>query len=207
MLQLLSTSTRLRLGSMQYRSTCSNRTCCTCVASVQTLANAGFPSKFCQISKSKSAYIGFLQGRTTLQASAPGGGAPVDAGTSGEIANVITCREIMTKGEVVVCHPDTPVAEALETLGTRKLTGMPVMDRATGALVGVVSDFDLLSLEDIAGRAEGGGDIFPATGESWLAFKAVKNLLDKQAGKTVQDVMTPNPVTVTPDTSLEEAAR
>jgi len=131
----------------------------------------------------------------------------VDAGTSGEIANVITCREIMTKGEVVVCHPDTPVAEALETLGTRKLTGMPVMDRATGALVGVVSDFDLLSLEDIAGRAEGGGDIFPATGESWLAFKAVKNLLDKQAGKTVQDVMTPNPVTVTPDTSLEEAAR
>jgi len=51
-------------------------------------------------------------------------------------------REVMTAPAVTVT-PDTRVKEALRTLADRGITAMPVVD-ASGALIGVVSEIDLI---------------------------------------------------------------
>lgn len=47
--------------------------------------------------------------------------------------------------------------------------------------IGVVSDFDLLAL-DALGRTQT-GDLFPQAETTWQAFKEVKTLVAKTAGK------------------------
>lgn len=135
-----------------------------------------------------------------------------DLSPSGELAMGTMVSAIMTRQPIQVCYPDTTVDEALEILGTKRLTGMPVVERDSGKLVGILSDFDLISLEDIIKPAVGVKskdvqNIFPATGESWMAFKAVKRLVDNQLGKTVEEVMSTSIYTVRPDASIEDAAR
>ena len=50
---------------------------------------------------------------------------------------------------VVSCFEDTTVDETLELLVQHRITGMPVVDKRN-KLVGVVSDYDLLALDDLA---------------------------------------------------------
>ena len=49
-----------------------------------------------------------------------------------------------------------------------------------------MSDFDMLSLDDVSGKAryEGGGGIFPDTNTDWSTFFEVQKLLTKNQGKT-----------------------
>lgn len=63
----------------------------------------------------------------------------------------ITAGELMTSA-VVVAHPDTPVTELAELLLQHQIGGVPVVD-ADGALVGMVSGFDVIS-KDGATTAE-----------------------------------------------------
>ena len=49
----------------------------------------------------------------------------------------------------ILCSPSPPTCAALELLVSNAVTGMPVLDD-DGVVVGVVSDYDLLSLEGIA---------------------------------------------------------
>ena len=50
-------------------------------------------------------------------------------------------------------------------------------------------------------------DIFPAVGSSWTAFKDIKLLLHKTGKQLVDEVMTRDPICVSADTCMDEAAR
>jgi acetoin utilization protein AcuB len=97
-------------------------------------------------------------------------------------------RELMTRQPITVA-PDTPVPDALRLMREKKVRRLPVVDRR-GALVGIVSDKDLLHASPS-----------PAT---TLAVWEIPELLSKLK---VEKVMTRNVITVFEETPLEEAAR
>ena len=108
--------------------------------------------------------------------------------------------DFMTR-EVVTVRPDTPVLIAARQMLERKISGLPVVD-AAGCVVGIVSEHDLLRH-----RETEGGTKRP----HWLQLIIERSGLADEAGRfsvrTVGDVMTSNPVTVTEATPLEEASR
>lgn len=110
----------------------------------------------------------------------------------------------MTGGNIYSCRPEDTVDAALEMLVQHRITGLPVVDTSS-RVVGVVSDYDLLALDQL-GQTKDDRQLFPQADETWQAFKEVKRLLAKSSGKKVKDVMTATPITVRPETGLDEAA-
>jgi len=109
-------------------------------------------------------------------------------------------EDIMTR-EVVTVRPETPVGELARLFADRGISGAPVVD-AGGALLGVVTETDLM--RRIAAPAD------PAPG--WLGglFQDPATLARRYAvshGRTAQDVMTTEPVTLGPDVPIERVAR
>ena len=70
---------------------------------------------------------------------------------------------------------------ALESLVEHRITGLPVVDE-DGKVVGVVSDYDMLTLDNVSGRMESTG-IFPTASMDWEAFHEVQRLILKNTGK------------------------
>jgi acetoin utilization protein AcuB len=97
-------------------------------------------------------------------------------------------RNRMTANPVTVT-PDVSVTDALRLMTEKKIRRLPVLNRE-GALVGIVSDRDLL----LASPS-------PATS---LAVWEIHDLLAKL---TVEKIMAQKVITVTEETPLEEAAR
>ena len=97
-------------------------------------------------------------------------------------------RELMTRNPVTITT-DTSVPDALRLMRERKVRRLPVVD-GHGALVGIVSDKDLLYASPS-----------PAT---TLAVWEIPELLGKLR---VEKVMTHGVITVDETTALEEAAR
>jgi CBS domain-containing protein len=92
-----------------------------------------------------------------------------------------TVGELMT-GDPIVANVDTPLADAAAVMDFYRISGLPVVDWS-GNLVGVVSQTDLLHAR---------------TSEPlWSAWP----------GLTVRHLMTHPAVAVTPDLSVEDAAR
>ncbi|KAI9165049.1 hypothetical protein LWI28_006615 [Acer negundo] len=123
---------------------------------------------------------------------------------------VYTVGDFMTtKEDLHVVKPTTTVDEALETLVESRITGFPVIDD-DWKLVGLVSDYDLLTLDSISALSGGGladNGMFPEVDSTWKTFNEVQKLLNKTNGKVVGDLMTPAPVVVRETTNLEDAAR
>jgi CBS domain-containing protein len=92
-----------------------------------------------------------------------------------------TVGELMT-GDPIVATVDTPLADAAAIMDFYRISGLPVID-LDGCLVGVVSQTDLLHAR--------------TTEPLWNAWP----------GLAVRHLMTRPPVTVTPDVSVEDAAR
>jgi acetoin utilization protein AcuB len=97
--------------------------------------------------------------------------------------------ERMTHHPITV-HPDLPVAEALRIMREENVRRFPVIDRKTNALVGIVTEKELLYASPS-----------PATS---LSMHEINYLLSKL---TVARVMTTELITVQEDTPIEEAAR
>jgi len=89
---------------------------------------------------------------------------------------------------VITISPDLPIAEALDLMKREHIRRTPVVEN--GALVGIVSDKDLLNASPS-----------PATS---LSVWELNYLLSKVK---VRDVMTKDVITVTEDTPIEQAAR
>jgi len=85
-------------------------------------------------------------------------------------------------GDPVVANLDTPLADAAAIMDFYRISGLPVVDWE-GCLVGVVSQTDLLHAR--------------TTEPLWSAWP----------GLAVRHLMTRPAVTVTPEVSVEEAAR
>jgi acetoin utilization protein AcuB len=97
-------------------------------------------------------------------------------------------RDRMTSPAVTVT-PDTPLQQALDLMHEHRFRRLPVVDR-TGRLVGIVSERDLLYASPP-----------PATLLGGLEFNHLLTEL------RVEEIMTCDVLTVTPDTFVEEAAR
>ena len=114
-----------------------------------------------------------------------------------------TVADVMTRNPIVV-RPETPLQEAIQTLAERRFSGMPVVDE-TGSLVGIVSETDLMWQE--TGVTPPAYIMFL---DSVIFLKnpaAYERDLHKALGQTVGEVMSRDPVTVSPDKPIKEAAQ
>jgi CBS domain-containing protein len=98
-------------------------------------------------------------------------------------------HQIMTK-DVITVTPHTPIEKAAKIMLQTHISGLPVLNDA-GRLVGVVSESDFLRRSEI-----GTGRKRP----SWLQFilgaGKVASEFVRERGRKVEDVMTPDPITL-----------
>jgi CBS domain-containing protein len=109
-------------------------------------------------------------------------------------------HQIMTR-PVITVTPETPIVEAANIMLQRHVSGLPVVD-GSGKLVGIVSEGDFMRRSEIGTQRRRG---------RWLKLilgpgKAATDFVHEHGGK-VGEVMTPEPLTVTEDTALEEIVR
>ena len=114
-------------------------------------------------------------------------------------------REIMdSEPETVV--PDTPVEEVVSLLRENELPGVPVVD-GDGRCVGIVTEADLV-LPDDQGDLHIPHYINLFGGTVFLEpLGRFEQRLRKAFASKASDMMTSDPDTVGPDTSVREAAR
>lgn len=115
---------------------------------------------------------------------------------------MLQARDIMTK-EVITTTPETPVSEVAALLEQHRISGVPVMD-AGGSIVGVITQSDLVS------RAR---DLELPPTIALFDLRLIletpahfKKRLEKMLGVTVAEVMTPEPVTISPEMPVQEIA-
>jgi CBS domain-containing protein len=108
-------------------------------------------------------------------------------------------HQIMTQ-QVITVGADAPIVDAVNAMLRYHVSGLPVVD-AAGKLIGIVSEGDFIR------RAEIGTE--PARGR-WLRhlLSPSRTAADfvHHHGRKVGDIMTPAPLTITEDASLEEIA-
>jgi CBS domain-containing protein len=114
-----------------------------------------------------------------------------------------TVADVMSRDPIVV-RPETPLKEAIQILAERRISGLPVVDDA-GKLVGIISETDLMWQE--TGVTPPAYIMFL---DSVIYLKnpaAYERDLHKALGQTVREVMSKQPITVSPDKTLREAAK
>jgi CBS domain-containing protein len=120
-----------------------------------------------------------------------------DAGASNDGRTAMKASDIMTTSLVTV-EPGATILQAVRLMLQKKISGLPVVDKA-GRLVGIVTEGDLLR------RSETGTERHRPR---WLEFLlGPGRLADEYThthGRKVEEVMTANPVTVSEDASLED---
>ena len=89
-------------------------------------------------------------------------------------------RDYMVKENLPIVNPDTKVFDAIITASNGKL-GLAIVIDENGVLIGIITDGDVR--------------------------RAVQKYQNKMFDLTVKDIMTPNPKTVRPDTTLNEVDR
>lgn len=114
-----------------------------------------------------------------------------------------TVADAMSRDPIVM-RPETPLNEAIQILAERRISGLPVVDDA-GQLVGIISETDLMWQET--------GVTPPAYIMFLDSVIFLKNPaqyerdLHKALGQTVGEVMSQDPVTISPDKPLKDAAQ
>jgi len=96
----------------------------------------------------------------------------------GDLGSIRVKDIVSNHGEVVTTSPDTTILRAAKLMAAKNIGAMPVVD-SDGNLVGMISERDIV-------------------------HRVVA--LERDPGETlVKDAMTPDPVTINPETTLEEA--
>jgi CBS domain-containing protein len=106
-------------------------------------------------------------------------------------------HQIMTR-PVITVTPETTIVEAANIMLQRHVSGLPVVDTA-GKLVGIISEGDFIRRSEIGTQRKRG---------RWLKLilgpgKAATDFVHEHGFK-VAEIMTPEPLTITEDTALEE---
>ncbi len=113
---------------------------------------------------------------------------------------MLSVKDIMTK-DVIKVSPEMEIAHAARLLLEKSINGVPVVD-GTGKLVGILCQSDLVAQQKK----------FPIPSlftilDGVISFTSMKSLeaeIQKITAATVADAMTPDPVTVGPEISIEE---
>ena len=115
---------------------------------------------------------------------------------------MLKAKDIMAR-EIITISPEAKTLDAARILLERRINGLPVVD-ADGRLVGILCQSDLvaqqkrLSLPSFFNLLDG---LIPlASAKNW------EQEIQRISANTVAQAMTADPVTVSPDTSLEEIA-
>jgi CBS domain-containing protein len=114
-----------------------------------------------------------------------------------------TVADVMSHDPIVV-RAETPLNEAIKILAERHISGLPVVDDVD-QLVGIISETDLMWQET------------GVTPPAYIMFLdsviylenpgTYERDLHKALGQTVGEVMSKNPITISPDRTLKEAAQ
>ncbi len=126
------------------------------------------------------------------------GAAPMRS--AGEI--MLRVRDIMTR-ELITVSPDTEVVYATKLLLENHINGVPVTDK-TGKLVGILCQSDLIAQQKklpIPSFFTFLDGLVRIT-----SMKEIEKQVQKIAATVVVDAMTPDPVTVQPDTDVDDVA-
>jgi CBS domain-containing protein len=117
----------------------------------------------------------------------------------------LTVRDIM-ESDVATVYPEDGVEKVVRTMREHDLAGIPVVNEGDRC-VGIITEADLV----LAGEEEDlhlphyielfGGIVFLES------TKKFEERLRKAVGATARDLMTEDPVTISPDASVAEAAR
>ncbi len=115
---------------------------------------------------------------------------------------MLKARDIMTK-DVITVTPDTDITQAAKLLLDNHFNGLPVIDDR-GRLIGIICQDDLivqqkrLPLPSLFTFFDG---LIPLT-----SYKSLEKEVDKIIASKVSQAMTPDPLTIDPDASLEDIA-
>jgi CBS domain-containing protein len=114
-----------------------------------------------------------------------------------------TVADVMSRDPIVV-RSETPLNEAIKILAERRISGLPVVDDV-GKLVGIISETDLMWQET------------GVTPPAYIMFldsviylqnpATYERDLHKALGQTVGEVMSKDPITISPEKTLTQAAR
>ncbi len=112
-------------------------------------------------------------------------------------------KDVMTPDPVTV-GPDAPVEEIARVLLDKRISGVPVVDEA-GRVVGIVSEGDLIR------RIGEEDDDRPRRRSWWLQLFTLPEdrarAFVRAHGRRAREIMTPDPVTVRPETPVADIAR
>jgi CBS domain-containing protein len=114
---------------------------------------------------------------------------------------MLKVRDIMTT-DVVTFSPGTDIGYAAKLLLEKRINGVPVVNEQ-GAMVGILCQSDLIVQQKK----------FPVPSlftllDGFVPMTSMKRLeadIQKMSAATVADAMSPNPVTATPETTIEDA--
>jgi CBS domain-containing protein len=115
---------------------------------------------------------------------------------------MLKVKDIMTK-ELITVSPDTEIVQATKLLLENRINGIPVTDE-TGKLVGILCQSDLIAQQKklpIPSFFTFLDGLITLT-----SMKQIEKQVQKIAAITVAQAMTPNPVTVQPETDIEKVA-
>ena len=114
---------------------------------------------------------------------------------------MLSAKDIMTK-ELITVSPDTEILKATRILLEKGINGLPVVK--ADRLVGILCQSDLIAQQKKLPTPS----LFTFL-DGFIPLRSAKELekaLQKIAATTVADAMTPDPVTVRPETTIEEIA-
>ena len=109
-------------------------------------------------------------------------------------------RDVMTPN-VISVKADEPILKAAQLMLQNRISGLPVVD-ANGALMGVVTEGDFLRRGELGTSRRRPKWLEFLVGPGRLASEYVH-----QSGRKVAEVMTPNPLTVGENNSLETVVK
>jgi len=115
---------------------------------------------------------------------------------------VITAKDIMTT-DLITIAPNMDIVTAAEILLNNRINGAPVVDE-NGHLLGILCQSDLIAQQKklpIPTLFTFLDSVIQVT-----SFKRIQKQIKKIAALKVSDAMTPNPVTVQPDSKIETVA-
>jgi CBS domain-containing protein len=116
---------------------------------------------------------------------------------------MLKVKDIMTK-ELITVSPQTEIAIAAKILLERRINGLPVIDDS-GKLVGILCQSDLVAQQ----KSIPIPSVYTLL-ESYIPLTSLKRIdkeVKKIAALKVEQAMTPKPVTVGPETDIEDVAR
>ena len=115
---------------------------------------------------------------------------------------MLTAKDIMTT-DIVTVSPETDVSQAARLLLEKHINGIPVVD-SSGGIVGILCQSDLIAQQKKISLPS----LFTLL-DGFISFSSTKNLdmeFKKIAAIKVSEAMTADPITVSPDTVIEEIA-